>query len=211
MRKIGILGGTFNPIHMGHLTLAEWTREAFSLDEVWFVPTGCSYLKANRDVLPGRERLHMTELALQGNPFFRCLDTEVTREGSSYSYETLELLKSSYPGDDFYFIVGEDCLFSIENWKEPNRIFQSCTLIAASRAGVTDSGQEESSAPMQKMEEKRLELQRRFHAEIFLFPFFHMSVSSTDIRGRIREGKSVRYLVPDRVLQYIEEKRYYRE
>lgn len=231
MRKIGIMGGTFNPIHLGHLTLAEWTRDAFALDEVWFIPTGCSYMKTDGVILPGRERLHMTELAVQGNPFFRCLDTEVSREGYSYSYETLEILKDRYPEDEFFFIVGADCLSSIETWKYVDRIFQNCTLIAAFRDGVfSDDGEEasdgnnrhpvecsdEEAAPyhdeaLDYMEEKCRELRRRFHADIILFPFFHMSVSSTELRRRIREGKSVRYLIPDSVLQYIEEKGFYRE
>ena len=199
MRKIGILGGTFNPIHWGHLLLAEWARDALGLDEVWFIPTGHSYMKADNDVLPGEERFQMVRLALEDNRFFRCLDTEIRRQGCSYSYETLEQLKREHPECDFYFIVGADCLFAIEGWKYPERIFQSCTLVAV----VQDK------TPWDEMEDKRADLERKFGCKIFLMPFASLSVSSTEIRQRIGERKSVRYLVPDRVLQYIGEKGFY--
>lgn len=201
MRKIGILGGTFNPIHWGHLLLAEWARDTFELEEVWFIPTGYSYMKANDEVLPGKERFHMVKLALEGNSFFRCLDMEIRRQGCTYSYETLEQLKHMYPDNDFYFIVGADCLFSIENWKCAERIFQSCTLTAAVRDRTS----------WNKLEDKRKELEQKFYCNIFLLPFVSLSVSSTEIRQRIRERKSVRYLVPDKVLKYIEEKGFYCE
>lgn len=199
MRRIGILGGTFNPIHWGHLLLAEWARDTFELEEVWFIPTGHSYMKTDDDVLSGEERFHMVKLALEDNLSFRCLDTEVRRQGCSYSYETLEQLKRECPDCDFYFIVGADCLFSIENWKCTERIFQNCTLTAAVRDRTS----------WNEMEDQRANLERKFGCKIFLMPFIGLSVSSTEIRQRIREGKSVRYLVPDRVLKYIEEKGFY--
>ncbi len=201
MRKIGILGGTFNPIHWGHLLLAEWARDTLNFDEVWFIPTGYSYMKAEADILPGKERYHMVELALEGSHIFKCLDLEILRQGCSYSYETLEQLKALYPEDELYFIVGADCLFTIESWKCVERLFQSCTLAAAVRDG----------SPWNEMEDKRKELERKFHCHILLLPFLSLSVSSTEVRQRISEGKSVRYMVPHRVLKYIEEKGFYRE
>lgn len=200
-RRIGILGGTFNPVHIGHMLLAEWVWDTLALDEVWFMPTGCSYLKTNADILPGRERLRMTELATQDHPFFRSVDLEVVREGYTYSYETLEQLKRQYPQNEFFFIVGADCLFGIENWKNPRRIFDACTLAAAVRA---ETG-------MEDMERKKAELELKFGAKIILVPFISMSVSSTEIRRRIEKGLSVRYLVPEKVLHYIDEKGFYRE
>lgn len=200
MRKIGILGGTFNPIHWGHLLLAEWARDTFSFDEVWFIPTGQSYMKAADDVLPGKERFHMVELALEDNPCFRCLDMEVKRPGCSYSYETLEQLKDMYPDDKLYFIVGADCLFTIEKWKCVERIFQSCTLVAAVRDRVSWS----------ELEDKQEKLEQKFHGRILLMPFVSLSVSSTEIRQRVKEQKSIKYLVPDKVLNYMEEKGFYR-
>lgn len=203
MRRIGILGGTFNPIHIGHLMLAEWAMDAAALDEVWIIPTGISYLKSQQEILPGRERLHMTELAVKDNPRFRCLDMEIRREGYTYSYETLEELERRYPQNSFYFIVGADCLFSIETWKASERIFAGCTLIAAVR-GETD---------LSKMEEKKRELMEKFprNQDIILLPFISFSVSSTQIRERVRTGLSIRYLVPDKVMSYIYEKGFYSE
>lgn len=201
MRRIGIMGGTFDPIHVGHLMLAQWALDALSLDEVWLIPTGMSYMKASRQILPGEERLYMTELAIRDNARFKCLDLEVRREGYTYSYETLEELRSRYPEDDFYFIVGADCLFAIEEWKFPERIFGCCTLVAAVRG----------ESNLSKMEIKRLELMQKFcpRREIVLLPFISMSLSSTEIRERVRQGKSVRYLVTDSVLAYIMEKGFY--
>ncbi|WP_276949026.1 nicotinate-nucleotide adenylyltransferase [Acetatifactor muris] len=200
-KQIGILGGTFNPIHIGHLILAEWVLDALALDEVWFMPTGCPYLKDSAEVLPGRERLRMTELAVADHPLFRSSDLEVKREGHTYSYETLEQLKQLYPRNRFFFIVGADCLFSIENWKNPQRIFDACILAAAVRDEISPA----------EMEKKKYELEQKFKAEIMLVPFVSMSVSSTEIRRRIAGGFSVKYLVPDKVLNYINEKGFYRE
>ncbi len=195
------MGGTFNPIHLGHLMLAEWASDAAGLDEVWVIPTGVSYMKDQREIAPAADRLHMARLAVMGNKRLKCLDVEVRRRERSYSYETLEYLHEQYPEDAFFFILGADCLFSIENWKDPDRIFRCCTVIAAVRDDVL----------LSEMEEKKHILELRFHGEIILLPFMRMSLSSTEIRQRIRTGLSVRYLVPDSVLSYIEEKGLYRE
>ncbi len=201
MKKVGIMGGTFNPIHIGHLILAQRAMEELSLDEVWFIPTGCSYMKKDSvDILSGQERLEMVRLAVQDNPKMKCLDIEIKRNGYTYSYETLEQLNRENPDTAFYFIFGADCLFSIEKWKYPERIFDSCTIAAAVRNG----------ASVDAMEAKSAELKERYGADICLVPFPNLEISSTDIRERIRMGKSVRYLLPENVLAYIEEKRFYR-
>lgn len=201
MRKIGIMGGTFNPVHMGHLLLAEWAMDAAELEEVWFIPAGAPYKKSGLKILPGRERLRMTELAVADNPRFRCLDVEVKRPGYTYTYETLALLQSEHPDASFYFIAGADCLFSIETWKNPEKILSGCTLLAAVR----------DVSSMEEMEKKREALLARFGGSILLMPFLRMSVTSTEIRERIRGGRSVRYLVPQETLTYIEEKGFYRD
>ena len=202
------MGGTFNPIHIGHLMLAEWALTEIDLDEVWIIPTGVSYMKRSLDVAAGLDRLRMAELAVDDNVFFKCLDIEVEREGYTYSYETLECLRQEYPEDSFFFLVGADCLFSIESWKAPERIFQNCTLVAAVRGETT----------LQEMEAKKQELEHKYRGpcgtdgcHIVLLPFVSMSISSTEIRRRISDGKSVRYLVPDKVIAYIKEKGLYRE
>lgn len=198
------MGGTFNPIHTGHLLLAEWAREEVGLEEVWFVPTGISYRKDSRETLPAAQRLYMTRLAVRDNAAFKCLDIEVRREGYTYSYETLAQLRAGYTENEYFFITGADCLFTIETWKKPERLLEDCTLVAAVRGETR----------LEALEEKRRELEQRYpccQGKILLLPFLKMSVSSTDIRQRLRQGKSVRYLVPDAVLAYIEEKGLYRE
>lgn len=201
MRKIGIMGGTFDPIHTGHLLLAEWARSDAGLDEVWFVPTGQSYMKEGQNVLPGKERLHMVRLAVEGNECLRDNDLEIRRDGYTYSYETMEQLRSLYPEDSFYFIEGADCLFTMENWKYPERLFASCTILAAMRGDVEPK----------QMEAKRIELMKRFGGNILLLPFLQLSISSSEIRKRVREGQSIRYMVPDSVAAYIKEKGFYNE
>ncbi len=201
MKKIGIMGGTFNPIHIGHLLLAERAMEEKGLDEVWVIPTGCSYMKMNVDVVSGEERYAMAKLAVADRDRIRCLDIEIKRCGYTYSYETLEQLQKEYPENEFYFIFGADCLFAIEKWKYPERIFRVCKVIAAVRNGSS----------IVEMEQKRKELEERFHAKITLLPFPNLEISSTNLRERIRQGKSVRYLIPDAVIDYIEEKHFYSE
>lgn len=201
MRRIGIMGGTFNPIHMGHLLLAEWVKCEAELDEIWLIPNGISYMKAQLEVAPAGDRLKMTELAAMENEHFRCLDLEIKRAGYTYSYETLEDLARAYPEDEFYFILGADCLFTLETWKYPERILGCCRLIAAVR----------DEASLEEMSRKKAELEQRFGGEILLLPFVRLSLSSSEIRERIKQGKSIRYMVPDSVLTYIEERGLYRE
>lgn len=199
MKKIGIMGGTFNPIHIGHLVLAQRAMEEMALDEVWIIPTGCSYMKVNQGVLSGEERFTMASMAVEKHNRMRCLDIEIKRSGYTYSYETLEQLRDEYPSYEFYFIFGADCLFSIENWKHPERIFANCTMIAAARNG-------ESIA---NMKIKIRELEQRFDAKIALLQFPNLEISSTEIRERIRLGKSVQYLIPENIISYIKEKGFY--
>lgn len=199
MKKIGVMGGTFNPIHMGHLTLAQRAMEDAGLDEIWLIPAGCPYLKQGTEVLSGEERFKMTELAILGNNRMKCLDIEIKRSGYTYSYETLEQLREMYPEDAFYFIFGADCLFTIEKWKYPERIFAACTVLVAVRNG----------ASVTEMEQKIAELTEKYHAQIQLLPFLNLEISSTELRERIRQGKSVRYLVPDNVIAYIDEMKFY--
>lgn len=202
IKRIGIMGGTFNPIHIGHLMLAEWALDAVHLDEVWMIPAGMPYMKARQHILSGTERLRMTRLAIRENDRLKCLDIEVKREGYTYSYETLEELQRRYPKYHFFFIVGADCLFTIDTWKAPERIFACCTLVAAIRGDNT----------LPEMEQKKQELEQKFcSAKIILLPFLQMSISSTEIRERICRKESVRYLVPDGVLAYIKEKGLYCE
>ena len=201
MKKIGIMGGTFNPIHNGHLLLAQWALEAEKLDEIWFMPTGISYSKEYSNVLPGEERLRMVELAIEDNSYFSVSDLELRRDGYTYTYETLEALKSYHPDDDFYFIMGADCLYTFENWKKPEYILQNCTLLAAVRGDVV----------WEDLELKKNDLVERLGGKIKLFPFINYEISSTEIRNRIKTNKEIRYLVPEAVREYITQKGFYHE
>lgn len=200
MKKIGILGGTFNPIHNGHLLLAETARQAYGLDKVLFIPSGCSYMKDPREILNGRIRLKMAELAVADNPCFEVSSIEVDREGNSYTCDTLRLLKEQNPDTVLYHIVGADTLLFMENWKDPEKIFSSCITLAAVRDGWED---EELTA-------KIVYLCEKYHTEIHLLPSLHLEISSTNIRQRCARGESVRYLVPEALRAFLEENGYYR-
>jgi nicotinate-nucleotide adenylyltransferase len=213
------MGGTFSPIHIGHLLLAEWAKEIGELDKVLFIPTGISYMKAERAITPiepgeqkeprkilepsGEQRLAMVQLAIEGNLSFEASDIEIRRPGYTYTYETLEILTQDHPERDYYFIVGADCLFTMENWRETGRIFQLAQLIAAIRGG------EATQSILEQMEAKRRELEQYYHGKIMLLQFPEMDISSTAIRKRISRGQSIRYLVPESVRRYIHEEQLY--
>lgn len=201
LKKTGIMGGTFNPIHMGHLIVAEKAREQFGLDEVLFLPSGVPYMKNCDEVLPGKSRMEMTGLAIQGNPFFTISAMEIERKGRTYTYETLEELRAQNPDTEYYFILGADSLWAIEEWRNPERIFAACHILAAVR---DDRSSEE-------MEEQAAYLKEKFAADISLLQTGHIEISSSMIRSLCREGKSIRYLVPDAVYDYIRKNRLYGE
>lgn len=200
-KKIGIMGGTFNPIHIGHLLLAENAREHFALDEILFIPSGYSYMKNETEVADKQMRLEMTRLAIEDNPSFTLSSIEVDRAGNTYTCETLKALKEREPENEFYFIVGADSLFSMETWRQPEDIFGQCIILAAVR---DDKDKDDIREQMKYLEEK-------YGANIRQIPFSDIAISSTDIRKKISEGRSVRYMVPDRVISYIEAHDLYRE
>ncbi len=199
--KLGILGGTFNPIHIGHLLLAEAAFDEVQLDGVMFLPSGQSYMKASDSILPADERLKIVETAIKEHPDFFVSDMEIKRSGNTYTYETLSAIKAIHPNTQLYFIMGADCLFSIENWKNPDKIFDMCTIIAVVRDDV-------DAAELKEQAEK---LKSKFHAKIILLPFLKTEISSTAIRERIKEGKTIRYMVPEAVRIYLSENNFYKK
>lgn len=200
-RRIGIMGGTFNPIHIGHLLLAENARDNFALKEILFIPSGHSYMKEESLITDKNLRLQMTALAIEDNPFFSLSAIEVEREGNTYTYETLTLLKKQNPETEYYFIVGADSLFSMENWKHPEVIFDSCIVLAAVRE---DKDQTDLLRQIAYLESK-------YKACIRQISLKEIDISSTDIRRRIAQRKSIRYMVPDKVISFIEENHLYLE
>ncbi len=200
VKKVGIMGGTFNPIHLGHLLLAENARSAFGLDEVWFLPSGYSYMKSQEEMEDGAVRLHMTELACRDNPYFRVSSLEVDRGGYTYTADTLCQLVAENPDTSFFFIVGADNLFTMESWKEPEVIFQKAGILAAVREGC-DEG---------KLQEQAAHLKDRFGARVFLIPAGTIEISSSEIRARIQSGRSIRYMVHEKVRRYIEKNGLYK-
>ncbi len=198
--KIGIMGGTFDPIHMGHLILAEEAYEQLGLDCVWFMPNGSPPHKPERaGGASDWQRLAMTRLAVEDNPHFSVCDIEMESEGVHYSYHTLEMLRERYPGDEFHFIIGADSLFTFESWKEPERICRACIL----SAGVRDH------ASFEQMEKQAEVLRRTYQARIELLRTWNVDISSSDIREKMQKRQSVRYYVPEEVRKYILENRIY--
>lgn len=196
-KKVGILGGTFDPIHIGHLMLAETARDYFQLDEVLFIPSGNSYMKDN--VTDKYKRADMVGLAIEDNPYFKLSYLEVEREGNSYSYETICTLKEKYPANEYYFIVGADSIFSIEEWKHVDILMQNCIIAAAVREGHS----------MHELKEKIDDLKHRYCSDIRLFTAARIDISSTDIREKIENKHSVQYIIPDKVLKYMSQNHIY--
>lgn len=199
MKKTGIMGGTFNPIHNGHLTLARRAREQFGLDEILFMPCGDPYMKASQKVESGQVRAQMTALAIQGEPYFSLSTIEIEHPGRTYTYETLEYLRKENPDIRYYFIMGADNLFQIPQWAMPERIFANCCILAAMRDDKT----------IEDMRRQIEYLQQEYHAVIYILRTEYMDVSSSEIRLKVSRGESIEEYVPESVRSYIIEKGLY--
>lgn len=197
--KIGIMGGTFNPIHNGHILLAQAAYEYCSLDKVWFMPTGVSYLKDQSEILPAEHRLKMTELAIADYEYFEVSDFEVKREGNTYTADTLKALHALYPEYDFYFILGADSFVSIEKWKEVDAIMRLCTLVTVVRDDVDK----------EKLLLQKENLQNKWKANVVLVPFTKTDISSSEIRKYLKQGLSVKEFVPAKVEAYMQSEKLY--
>ncbi|MDR0948674.1 MAG: nicotinate-nucleotide adenylyltransferase, partial [Lachnospiraceae bacterium] len=175
-RKVGLLGGTFDPIHKGHLLLGEYAQASANLDCVMFLPSAVSYFKENTVNATATDRLEMTRLAVEDHPSFLVCDIEVRRGGYTYTFETLEELALLHPDWELYFILGADSLFTIENWREPERIFAASSLLVTTRNDITEA----------LLEQKQQELTQKYDARIMTFPFPKLDISSTNIRTSLR-------------------------
>lgn len=200
-KRIGIMGGSFNPIHYGHLMLAEQIRTQYALDKIIFIPVGIAAHKANNLRETRTERYHMTALAIESNPFFEVSNYELKREEISYSVETIRHLRQSLDASDsLYFITGADAIILLDSWYHSEELCQYVTFVAATRPGVD----------IEEFESKIEALHLKLNAKIEMCFIPALAISSTDIRTRVSEGKSIKYLLPESVEAYIYEKGLYR-
>ena len=198
-KKIGILGGTFNPIHNGHLMIAENACKEFHLNEIWLMPAAIPPHKRNIHILDDVHRMAMVSLAAKSVPYFKASDYELKQNRISYTADTLTALKKSYPDTHFYFIMGADSLRDFETWYHPDIILEAATIIAAARDDMNDDTLNTYAA----------HIKQHFHGEIDILHVPTLNISSTMIRERAGMQKSVRYFVPDAVAEYIEKHRLY--
>ncbi len=194
--RLGLLGGTFDPVHIGHLILGETAREQLDLDRVLFMPTGQPWRKAGRNITAAPHRVKMLRLAIADNPAFEVSLMEVERPGPSYTVDTLGELTSAGAALDTFLIIGEDSLLDLPNWKEAERVVEMATLAVAGRGPDTVA-----TAVLPGYVRERL---------VWLdMPV--VDVSATAIRERVRAGLSVRYMMPEPVRRYIEDNGLYRQ
>lgn len=191
--KIGIMGGTFDPIHLGHLATAEAVRELFALDEILFIPAARPPHKLGNNITDEQHRLTMTRLATSSNKFFRVSDMELKRTGLSYTLDTMnELHKTFGRSTELFFIIGADSLADLSKWHAARELVEKCHFIATTRQGVDV----DFSAV-----EKFFGSAAKEHIHRTTTP--GLEISSTDIRERVRRGRSIKYLVPEVVEEYI--------
>jgi len=196
----GLLGGTFDPPHVGHLMLAEEARRKLCLGEVVFIPAGQPWVKASMPVSAACRRLKMVELAIADKPYFTVNDIEVKHPGPSYTWQTLEELRRQYPGDELYFILGWDNLSSLPSWHKPGRIVQAACLVAVPRIGSPRPDLEDLDAVVPGLAARTV---------ILTEP--EIDVSATAIRERVKRGLPIGHLVPPPVADFIERNRLYRD
>lgn len=190
--KLGILGGTFDPIHYGHLTLAEEARLKLELDKIVFIPTNIPPHKGEREITPAVLRYKMVNLAIKNNPYFELSDIEIRRGNVSYTVDTLKQLHGEYPkGTEFYFITGSDSLSIIDSWKDPEEIFKLCVFVVAKRPGF--------------------QLKKELPYGSKVIEITPVDVSSSEVREMVKKGESISSFVPTKVVDFIEKNGLYKE
>ncbi|MFS0751375.1 nicotinate-nucleotide adenylyltransferase [Oceanobacillus sp. 1P07AA] len=186
MRKIGILGGTFDPPHIGHLLIAEEVRRAKQLDEIWFIPTNTPPHK-EETTTSAEHRTSMLQLVIRSHPSFKLNKIELQREGKSYTYDTIRELKKTFPSIEFYFIIGGDMVEFLPKWYRINELLDIVTFVGVERPGYS--------------------LETTYPVHFVDIPTIHLS--STMLRERLQQKEWVRYLLPDSVMQYVKEHHLY--
>ena len=201
-KRIGIMGGTFDPIHYGHLVLAEEIRHNFNLDKIIFVPAGTPPHKEGYQITDKELRYSMTLLASMTNPNFEVSKMEIESENVSYTIHTIKKIKEILSNDEIelFFITGADAIMSIETWKDYKELLSLCSFIGATRPGIH----------VEHLEEKIEDLKKTYNAKLHLTHVPGLAISSTDIRARVREGRSIKYLLPEAVEAFIEKNNLYK-
>ena len=198
MKKVGIMGGTFDPIHYGHLVTAETARVEFALDEVVFVPSGRPPHKRGHAIGDGEHRCAMTQLAIASNPYFRLSRVELEREGFSFALDTVNYFLEQYDHDvDLRFITGADAIREILHWYKVEELMEKCRFLAASRPGYA-------------LDVEAL-LPEKWRDRVAVLPVPSLAISSSYIRQAVQNGKSVKYLLPEAVETYLHHHRLYRD
>lgn len=199
MQKIGIMGGTFNPVHVGHLIAAQEVLGEGNMDRVLFIPTGNPPHKSKSEVISSADRYEMVRLVVRDNPGFEASDIEIKREGATYSYHTLIELHKEYPGAKMYFIIGFDTLKELDTWYRIQEVCKMTEFIVVNRGNTT-----------WELEEEILIRERRYNCKFTIVKIPDIQISSTDIRERLKNNKSIKYFVTKEVEEYIMQKGLYR-
>jgi nicotinate-nucleotide adenylyltransferase len=206
--RLGIFGGTFDPVHYGHLILAECCREQLSLDAVWFLPAAVPPHKQQRDLTPGEHRAEMLELAISGNPSFVVCRHELQRGGINYTVDTLAHVRQEHPASELFFLMGADSLADLPSWKEPARLCELATPVVVRRGGMGVAAAADAvdfAGLAAVVSPERLSAIR---AHVVEMP--RIDLSASEIRGRVAAGQSIRYRTPRAVEKYIETHGLYR-
>lgn len=201
--KIGIMGGTFNPVHNGHLVLATVAKDEAGLDEVWFMPSGLPAHKSNSELILAKDRLTMVKLAIEGKSGFLASAFEIERPGFTYTADTLEALVTEFPQHEFYFIIGGDSLMNFHQWVKPEVISYHTTLLAAGRDNFS----------FHELRQQAEKLNRLYGTRVQLIDMPKLLISSQQIRKSIKENhpEKIRDFLPERVLEYILEHKLYQK
>jgi nicotinate-nucleotide adenylyltransferase len=194
LRRVGVMGGTFDPIHHGHLVAASEVQAWFDLDEVVFVPTGDPWQKSEREISPAEHRYLMTVIATAANPAFRVSRVDIDRDGPTYTIDTLRDLAAQMPDVELYFITGADALADIFTWRDPDELFRLARFVGCTRPGYEMDDETLADIPKDR---------------VTLVEIPALAISSTDCRERTARGEPIWYLVPDGVVQYVAKHRLY--
>ena len=197
--NIGVIGGTFDPIHLAHLAVAEEARARLNMAEILFVPAGQPWLKTDTDISPAEHRVNMLRLAITDKPYFKLSTLEIERAGFSYTVDTMAELKGKFDaGDELFFILGWDSLAELPRWREPSRLVGMCQLVVAPRPGCSAPDLKSLEAAISGISQRVTILEKP-----------EMDISASAIRELVAKGLSIRHLVPEPVDRYIKEHKLY--